>query len=215
MSLEKNLNLFQRINEVRKKITYVQKEQNSSLRYAVVSHDDVTAKLRPALIEFGIVYFPVDMEVQQDGNRTEMQVDIRFQNIDDKDDYILVPASGYGIDNQDKGPGKAISYATKMALLKLFALETGVGEDPDFDQTTLHKPGKSVQTKTIKPIDGEKISEIKDKISNTKEVGELLVLWGVVQEIGVDNIPVSDYNSLVDAFKLRKLELTEKPEKKE
>jgi hypothetical protein len=39
---------------------------------------------------------------------------------------------GYGIDDQDKGAGKAMSYAVKYALLKTLGLETG--DDPDENQ---------------------------------------------------------------------------------
>jgi hypothetical protein len=171
----------------------------------VVSHDDVTAKLRPALIEHGIVYFPVDMTVEQDGNRTQMKVTIRFQNIDDKEDYINVPAAGYGIDNQDKGPGKAISYATKMVLLKLFSLETGIGEDPDFDQTTEHTPRQAVKAKIIdKGLVEETIISTKSKIQDAKAIGDLLSAWADLQKIGVDNIPSEVYNELVEAFKVKK-----------
>lgn len=111
---------------------------NSGLRYAVLSHDAVTAKLRPALLEFGIIYYPIEMKVNQDTNRTEMMVTIRVQNIDDKDDYISIPSCGFGIDNSDKGPGKALSYAVKMALLKLFTLESGTAEEIEYDQVTEH-----------------------------------------------------------------------------
>jgi hypothetical protein len=40
-----------------------------------------------------------------------------------------VETIGYGVDPQDKGPGKAISYGVKYALLKVLGLETG--DDPD------------------------------------------------------------------------------------
>jgi hypothetical protein len=49
-----------------------------------------------------------------------------------------VQTAGYGIDPQDKGPGKAISYSVKYALLKALGLESG--DDPDNDQATEHEP---------------------------------------------------------------------------
>jgi hypothetical protein len=54
---------------------------------------------------------------------------VRFENIDDRTDYIDVETFGYGVDPQDKGPGKAMSYGVKYALLKVLGLETG--DDPD------------------------------------------------------------------------------------
>lgn len=126
------LNILQRMHEVMKVVTYIQKEKKQGMRYSIVSHDVVTAKLRPALINAGIVYWPINFEFKQTGNRTECVGTVRFASIDDPTDCIDVATAGHGIDEQDKGPGKAMSYAVKYAQLKAFALETG--DDPDLDQ---------------------------------------------------------------------------------
>lgn len=130
-------NLYQRIAAAMREVSYVQKEKKQGMRYSIVSHDDVTSKVRPALLANGVIYFISALSTQQDGNRTEAQGTIRFQNVDDPSDYICVGSFGYGIDEQDKGPGKAMSYMVKYALLKTLGLETG--DDPDFDQETEHR----------------------------------------------------------------------------
>lgn len=130
-------NIHQRLAEAMKAVTYVQKEKKKGMQYSIVSHDAVTAKVRPALLNAGIVYYPVGMEHDQNGNRTEVSLRVRFVNIDNPEDFIEVPALGFGIDQQDKGPGKAISYAVKYALLKALGLETG--DDPDHDQNAVHQ----------------------------------------------------------------------------
>ena len=126
------LNILQRINAVMKEVTYIQKDKKPNMRYSIVSHDVVTAKLRPSIVNHGIVYWPMNITVNQTGNRCECWGFVRFCAIDDPNDYIDVYSAGYGIDEQDKGPGKAISYLVKYALLKVFGLETG--DDPDLDQ---------------------------------------------------------------------------------
>jgi hypothetical protein len=131
-------NLLQRLNAVMGEVDYVQKERKQGMRYSIVSHDAVTGKVRPLLQKHGVVCWPVKRERSQNGNRTEMDVTIRFANIDDPADYIDVETSGYGIDDQDKGPGKAMSYAVKYAYLKALGLETG--DDPDEDQNVRHEP---------------------------------------------------------------------------
>ena len=131
-------NVHQRLADAMSVVTYIQKDKKQGMQYSIVSHDVVTAKVRPALLNAGIVYYPVAMSHTQNGNRTEVDLSVRFVNIDKPDDYIDVPGLGYGIDSQDKGPGKAISYAVKYALLKALGLETG--DDPDNDQKTTHKP---------------------------------------------------------------------------
>lgn len=110
-------------------VDYIQKEKKQGMNYSIVSHDAVTAKVRPILQKHGVVYYPRDMEVRQNGNRTEALFTVRFENADNRDDYIDVSTFGYGVDPQDKGPGKAMSYGVKYALLKVLGLETG--DDPD------------------------------------------------------------------------------------
>lgn len=130
-------NLHQRIAEAMGKVTYIQKERKQGMRYTIVSHDAVTAKVRPALLEAGVIYYPVLMSTEQVGNRTQANAVVRFVNVDEPSDFIDVATFGYGIDDQDKGPGKAMSYAVKYALLKTLGLETG--DDPDLDQDVTYK----------------------------------------------------------------------------
>lgn len=132
-----DMNIHQRIAKAMESVTYLQKEKKQGMQYSIVSHDAVTAYVRPALLEVGVIYYPVSMQRSQDGNRTQVDLAVRFVNIDKPEDYIDVPACGYGIDSQDKGPGKAISYAVKYALLKALGLETG--DDPEKDQNVQHE----------------------------------------------------------------------------
>lgn len=122
-------NVHQRLAAVMGEVDYIQKEKKQGMNYTIVSHDAVTAKVRPVLLKHGIVYYPVRCEHHHDGNRAECAMTIRFVNIDYPTDFFDVPTFGYGIDNQDKGPGKAMSYAVKYALLKALGLETG--DDPE------------------------------------------------------------------------------------
>lgn len=140
MSHDTKLNLHQRLHAVMGEVDYIQKERKQGMRYTIVSHDAVTAKVRPILHKHGVVYYPARIDCGQTGNRTEMNMAIRFVNVDDPADAIEVATAGYGIDDQDKGPGKAISYGVKYALLKVLGLETG--DDPDLDQDTRHDPKK-------------------------------------------------------------------------
>ena len=131
-------NILQRLNAVMTEVDYIQREQKPGMRYKIVSHDKVTALVRPALVKHGVVYWPSGFQITQNGNRTQLQCKVVFANMDNPAERIEVDTAGYGIDDQDKGPGKAISYAVKYALLKALGLETG--DDPDLDQDTTHKP---------------------------------------------------------------------------
>jgi hypothetical protein len=126
-------NIYQRIIEVMKRVDYIQKVDKAAkgLPYKYVSHDQVTGALHMPMAEAGIVAITDIVEMTQEGNRTTVKISLSLVNADDPKDFITVSSYGYGIDQQDKGPGKAISYASKMALLKIFMLETG--EDPEKD----------------------------------------------------------------------------------
>lgn len=130
---DETLNIFQRLHGVMRRVAYLQKEKKEGMNYSIVSHDKVTALLRSHFVDYGVHYAIMDpIEYTQNGNRTEVRCAVRFTNIDNPTDYLDVGSLGYGVDQQDKGPGKAISYAVKYALLKTLGLETG--DDPDLHQ---------------------------------------------------------------------------------
>ncbi len=149
-----SLTLLQRLHNAQRQVDYIQKEKKQGMRYSIVSHDAVTAKVRPVLKENGIIYYPVNMHYTQEGNRTQVQLAVRFANADNGDDYIDVQSLGYGVDDSDKGPGKAISYAVKYALLKALGLETG--DDPDYDQDAKYERHKPTGATTSPAIDLER-----------------------------------------------------------
>jgi len=137
-------NIYQRINAVRKAIGYVQKDKAVSTgggSYKAVTHDAVTGMVRNALIEHGIVivpsvltatFHPKEPDAKQRLYEATYQID--FVNIDDPQDRISTTQNAHALDNGDKAPGKAQSYATKYAMLKLFSIETGDDEESRYQQ---------------------------------------------------------------------------------
>jgi ERF superfamily len=149
-------NIAQRINAAMADVDYVQKEKKQGMNYSIVSHDAVTAKVRPILQTHGVVYYPHNMNVTQDGNRTAAFFNVRFENIDDRADFIDVATFGYGVDPQDKGPGKAISYGVKYALLKVMGMETGDDPDTVQDSRADYKPANDASERINNPVKHEK-----------------------------------------------------------
>lgn len=138
------MNIYQKINEVRKVIKYVQKDKLVSTGqsgYKAVTHDMVTAMVRPAMVEQGIICYPVLVEsvmnpptVDKDMNvskqmRYEATYDFHFVNEENPEDKLTIRIQAHAMDNADKAPGKALSYAKKYAVLKLFEIETGEDEE--------------------------------------------------------------------------------------
>lgn len=138
------LNLLQRINAVRKAVAYIQKDKSvstgSSGSYKAVTHDTVTAMVREHMVEHGIVSWPhlVDStSLPKDEGakqfRYEATYDFTFCNIEDRSDSLTIRIQAHAMDNADKAPGKALSYAKKYALLKLFEIETGEDEESRYN----------------------------------------------------------------------------------
>lgn len=195
--MTEKLNVHQRLAAAMRVVTYIQKEKKQGMNYTIVSHDAVTAKVRPALLEVGIVYYPVRCEHTHNGNRAECSVTVRFVNIDEPTDFFDVPTFGYGIDPQDKGPGKAMSYAVKYALLKAMGLETG--DDADLDSID-HRPG---------PTDAEikhenAVSLASAMIESADDLADLKNVWDKLPN------PVKADKRIIDAKELRKNQLTQK-----
>lgn len=173
----KSMNVHQRLAAAMGEVDYIQKESKKGMNYTIVSHDAVTAKVRPVLLKNGIVYYPVRCEHVNNGNRAECSMTVRFVNVDEPTDYFEVPTFGYGIDTQDKGPGKAMSYAVKYALLKALGLETG--DDPDHDNIPHEKtPAKqSLPKQKETPKDERQPSE--REVSLWKEMNAITSLRGL------------------------------------
>lgn len=128
---ELKLNLYQRINEVMKDIDYLQKDDAikfASTNYKAISEEKVTSTVRASLIKNGLVILPVEQEHKRDGTLTTVDTKYKIVDIFSGQSEILA-SSGTGVDSQDKGVGKAMTYSYKYLLLRTFAIPTG--EDPD------------------------------------------------------------------------------------
>jgi hypothetical protein len=83
----------------------------NKVSYKGISHDQVTEIIRKQLIDQKVISIVKIKNHSQDGNRTEVDIDVEFRDVENPDDVIIVPGFGYGIDTQDKGPGKEEKYS--------------------------------------------------------------------------------------------------------
>lgn len=146
------LNVFQRINEVRKQCPFIKKDKkvDGGGGYMAVTHDHVTSELREHLITQGIVIVPrlINSMIVDTGTMTKNQIpiiryeakyEIDFVNMDEPADRVTVPLEAHANDYSDKAPGKATSYATKYAMLKLFSIETGENEEERMQEAKIRQ----------------------------------------------------------------------------
>jgi hypothetical protein len=134
------MNILQKLNEVRKKVPYIKKDTEVAGKYMAITHDAVTAQVREHLIEQGIIIVPEVMSSEvitttmTTGRgipiiRYQARFNIHFMNCDEPADRVNVMIDAHAMDEGDKAPGKATSMATKVAVLKLLSIETGVDEE--------------------------------------------------------------------------------------
>lgn len=154
------LNIYQRINAVMKDVQYVQKDKAVSgggLNYKAVTHDQVVSVVRASLVNHGIVIEPKQTDglfiTKRDVNAQPTPVkmalyggryDIYFVNIDKPSEKACVTVEAHANDNGDKAPGKAITYAVKTAVLKMFFLETGENDESRAEDPALASRRKNI-----------------------------------------------------------------------
>lgn len=186
--MKEKLNVHQRRNKVMQDVTYI-KKRRGGMAYSAASHDDVTEKVRASCVKHGLDLYPVSLDSHVDGYVSQCSMVVRIVNIDEPTDYIEVPSFGIGMDKQDKGPGKAQSYAYKYALLKAFNLPTGDRDDPDMAPESDYrgieskedspKPRKSKRTVNRSYTDAEKKSMLKKLQSVNTEAARNIKNMGV------------------------------------
>jgi len=181
------LNLYQKINKIMSEIEYLKKDDKvitntkTNAGYNAVSEEKVTSEIRKGLVKYGIVIIPIEQEHTREdeilkdqygndkANRiSTVNVKYKITNIEDPEDYIIAVSSGTGVDTQDKGVGKAMTYAYKYMLLRTFAIPTG--DDPDKISSDLY----SEQFKSPKEILKAKIREYANAAAVVKSKGKAL-----------------------------------------
>ena len=151
MSEYKDLNLYQKIQQVSDEVKNIEKNTvvgTGNNSYKAVADIDVLLAVKKAETKYGLVSIPVKQElvrsdqvqkIGRDGYTTVTFADIvkmtlRIINIDNTTEFIEVESFGRGLDPGDKGFGKASTYARKYALLNAYKIATG--EDPDEQAST-------------------------------------------------------------------------------
>ena len=126
------MTLVEKILAIMSDVQYLAKDDKvefGKTSYKALSEEKVTSIMRAELLKHRVVVFPISQVASREGTITHVDVVYKMVNVDDPTDYIEIASCGDGADTQDKGSGKAMTYAFKYMWLRTFALPTG--EDPD------------------------------------------------------------------------------------
>ena len=158
------MNIFEKMESITNELQTVAKnltvQQTKTTSYKAVSERDILDAVKPLEAKYGIYSYPCSRRILESNMlesestyngvstkkttfMTRIETIYRFVNIEKPDEYIETITFAEGIDAQDKGSGKAMTYADKYALMKAYKISTG--EDPD--QTA------SVETNYSRPKD--------------------------------------------------------------
>lgn len=192
------MNIFEKMAAITAELQTVAKnltvQQTKTSSYKAVSERDILDAVKPLEAKYGVYSYPVsrtilesnmlESESEYNGKvtrkttfMTRIETVYRFVNIEKIDEYIETTTFAEGIDTQDKGSGKAMTYADKYALMKAYKISTG--EDPD--QTASEENNYQRKPKEKTPRE-RLIARLKEKGINVKEYAAEKGLTGAVPD---------------------------------
>jgi hypothetical protein len=135
------MNIYQKLLEVRKAVPFLKKD-NAGYQFKYVSSSQTLGALREAMDANGLVLIPkvtgervLDHTTKKGDHNyfTILNMEFTWVNIEDPKEMVVCPWVGQGLDDGEKGVGKALTYAEKFFLLKFFNIPTDK-DDPDANQ---------------------------------------------------------------------------------
>ena len=155
------LNIYEKMAAITAELKTVSKNLDvkaGASSYKAVSERDIIDAVKPLEEKYGIYSYPADREILESSMLenekvwketvtktttffTRMKTTYMFINTENPEERITMVTFSEGIDTQDKGSGKAMTYADKYALMKAYKISTG--DDPDqhgSEDTTYTRP---------------------------------------------------------------------------
>lgn len=167
------MNIYQKMAAITAELQTVAKnlvvETGKGKGYKAVSERDIIDAVKPVEEKHGVYSYPCSRKVlesqtlESEGYNggikttffTRIETVYRFVNVDEPTDYIETVTFAEGIDSQDKGSGKAMTYGDKYALMKAYKISTG--DDPDQTASTeeSYRPARTIPKDARPDINAE------------------------------------------------------------
>ena len=186
-----NKKLYEKLYQIMCKTKALPKDMSVANQYKAISEAVVLNEIKPLLKEYNVIIFPVEVSTRQDGKLTMLEAKFKVVDVD-SGEFEIIATAGNGADTQDKGSGKALTYAYKALLQKTFMLFSG----EDTDNTHSDDITKAIEKETVK--DQKELSKLVEKFDTltperqqaalkhykVKDIVELPVdLWGKFSEL--------------------------------
>lgn len=179
--------------------------------YTAISEKAVLNAIKPLLKDNGLIIIPIEVETKEHiseyksygdiKNRFITQVNAKYKIIDiDTGQFEILAAPGNGADSQDKGSGKAWTYAYKAMLQKTFCLFSGEDTDnthsDDIDKKLVKKPQK------VKKVSIDQATEISELVVSTNSDLEKFLKYFKVK--GFEELDQNQYKQALKILKDKK-----------
>jgi len=178
------MNIYQKILNIMSRVEYLAKDDKVEYKqtsYKAMSEEKVTRIMREEMIKEGLVVFPIRCDASRTETISHVDVTYRIVNAEKPEEFIDVTSCGDGYDAQDKGAGKAMTYAFKYMWLRTFAIPTG--DDPDkissdeIDEIEAERKRKAIENAKISEV---KINALVNKASEDGlDINKLLAMYKV------------------------------------
>ena len=167
------MNIYQKMAKITAELKTVAKnlevQQTRTSSYKAVSERDILDAVKPLEEKHGVYSYPASRRVLESNIlesenvykdtvtkkttfMTRIETVYRFVNIDEPSEYIETTVFSEGIDSQDKGSGKAMTYADKYALMKAYKISTGDDPDQYASEPVDYKKDNSLSPNQLKVI---------------------------------------------------------------
>jgi len=150
--MENKSKLAKAIISVMKEVKGMEKNSrvgSGNYAYDGTKDQDVKEVFNEALAKAGLCILPIDIKEQtqvdrwQEGDRMKQsiftKVTTKYLLLHESGESIELSGYGHGVDNQDKGAGKATTYALKNTLLLSFLTPVGKMSDTDATHSNDHQ----------------------------------------------------------------------------
>lgn len=205
------MNIFEKMAAITAELQTVAKNLTVGVgnnKYKAVSERDIIDAVKPLEIKHGVYSYPARrnvlesnlLETESTYNNqtttkttfmTRIETVYRFVNVEKPEEYIETTTFAEGIDAQDKGSGKAMTYADKYALMKAYKISTGDDPDQTASEENKYTPKerKAPAPKEKDTPRGRLIAKLKEKGINATEYAKEKGLGG--------NVPDSRFEELL------------------
>lgn len=177
------------INEVYKRIGYVQKDGNvnfGNTKYNYAGEAAFIKAIRPVMTEFGLSIAPINMEILSNQNGL-VNISAIYRLLHTSGESLDIFSLGQGKDSADKAIPKALTGAYKYALRQTFMIETG--DDPDNVGSEVYEEIERIYAAIFNSKDAESLNHLINHQATKKALD------------GIKKASYTDYARLLQAVK--------------